>query len=138
MGDPVNEDQWAIAGVLYADGNGLITEWKDIAVRQNHDGSGTLVEERDLAAAVAAAGNVVVYSTTSDCRITMRADLGPVAIELKGALASGGREVFATQTSPNGYLGVAVFKSFTPPDAETLSTIEDLLARIAVRMGLRP
>lgn len=138
MGEPTAEDQWAIAGTLVADGDGLITEWKETAVRQNSDGNGTTVEERDIVAGVVAAGNRTTYAVSSDCRMRIRADFGPVAVEVNGALASGGKEVLATQTSPNGYLGNAVLKSLDPPGSDVLGSIKQTLDRVAVRMGLRP
>lgn len=129
--------EW-IAGTVYSDGAGVITEWKDTDVRVPESGVSQSVQERDVVAFAAANGGSVTYEVTPDCRMTLRANLVVAVIEVRGGLMQGGQEFHGVQTSPEGFMGGGVFKSIDPPAAGLLSELKSLLDRVAVRNGLRP
>jgi len=129
--------EW-IAGTVYSDGAGVITEWKDTDVRVPESGVSQSVQERDVVAFAKANGGSVTYGVTADCRMTIRADLVVALIEVQGVLMHSGREFRGVQTSPEGFMGGGVFKSMDPPAADLLSDLRRLLNRLAVWNGLRP
>lgn len=130
-----------ISGTFYANGAGLITEWKDTAVFVPRDPESALVFQRDFVADAARAGSQISYEVSPDCRFVIRAlidppgDIPPIDLEVAGTLASGGREGFAIQTAPSILLS-AEFKSLDPPLDEDIEFLKTLAKRMASALGV--
>lgn len=130
---------WA-AGTLYADGNGLITEWNKVNVFV-HPVSGEKVSiPEDV---VEVAEGPVTYEVLPDCRITIQyvsseRPAGDQDVVLQGGLALGGQEVLAASVLPKAATGGYLFKSTDPPARGMLNAIKALLNRLAVRNGIVP
>jgi hypothetical protein len=133
--------EW-IAGTVYADGYGVITEWLDTDVRAPDSGGSQQVQQRDVVAFATANGGSITYEVSPDCRMVLRADLVVALIEVHGVLMQGGQEFRGVQTSPEGFMGGGVFKSMDPPGAVLETKIDRLLNRFGLprdpRSTLRP
>lgn len=128
------------AGTLYADGKGVITEWKMTDVFVSPATGEKVVRSGDR---VAEAHGLVTYEVEPDCRITIRfvgANRPPDDrdVELRGGLANGGKEVLATIVAPKPPTGGYVMKSIDSSEKEVFAEIRHLLRQLAIRNGLIP
>ena len=133
---------WA-AGSLYADGEGLITEWSDtfvLSVPDQQGGERKVVQDRDV---VGTAAGPVVYEVTPDCRITIKLTSlsrppNDQAVEIRGGLANGGKEVLAVVVLPQPAKAGMIIRAFESESTGPLARLEALLARVAARLSIRP
>ncbi len=129
-----------VAGAMYADGAGKITEWKNtLIVTFTGQDPPKIVVPQDFVAGAAAVGSEFTYTVESDCTFTIQGKSfvpvvnGVVDFNFYGGLANGGNQGLTHGGAPFTNLTIT-FRRSEP--GEDITNVRTLVRRIAAALGV--